>query len=534
MNNLDMTRALFGGSTSSSRGQTTTAYGVAVSNSNKGIVRVNLGGDTVSPDDDQEIDVETTFAVKEGDEVIVSLYGSDNTGKAPVVTGVVGRGDETRDEIESVKNYFWTDDRGAHVSTEPGSVEGNNILLDHDSLDIRYGQGNSESQQEVLASFGREITVGSRDENEEIGEYSQVYGQDCSATAPFSKASGYNTQAASQFQSVEGRYNIVDPNGQYVFLIGNGTYPRITERFYTDGETSDFQLRYSEDLDILGVTGYINGPTSTNILDTSFGDYISVEILYDNTELRITVLEDLPGPVTFNLTFQYKDNGGSTQTGNTNTVLQKKNSRTRWVGASGTNRKYIQVTKVTAEFTNYPIGEFLSVSNPDLYVHGFPSELNGLELEVIYEYDGEITRSNALAVSWNGDLTISGKTSNQYGGGMFMKLLWVNASPTSGFASQQFALPLWNYDMILIGCYGTTSNSNSGVNYTIGYTVQSDDNVYDMHLMVPSIDGNSYLYKRKCAVYAQGVRFTTGYRNTTGTSGTSYCIPFCVYGISFN
>lgn len=101
MNNLDMASALMG-TQQSNPGQTTTVYGVASSNSAEGLVMVDLGGDTVSPDDDQSIECETTFKVYEGDNVIVSLIGADGSGKTPIVVGIVGRGDEQQEQIDTV------------------------------------------------------------------------------------------------------------------------------------------------------------------------------------------------------------------------------------------------------------------------------------------------------------------------------------------------------------------------------------------------------------------------------------------------
>ena len=282
MDNLEIAKALFGQKpqTASSGGQTTTAYGIAVSDSADGIVRVNLGGDTVSTDDDQTIEVETTFAVFEGDEVIVQLVGADGTGKAPCVIGVVGRGDEMQNEIESVTNYVWNDAAGLHVSTQERSVQGANVLLDSDSLDIRKGNSNDEADQTVYASFGREVTVGSRGSGT-AGSYSQVYGTSCKAsgsyshatgwktnasgsysyaegyqttasgmfshaegdscvaqgnyshaegketgvegTGDYSHAEGYDTRASSQYQHVQGKSNVTDGNGTYCDIIGNGT-----------------------------------------------------------------------------------------------------------------------------------------------------------------------------------------------------------------------------------------------------------------------------------------------------------------------
>ena len=286
MDNLEIAKALFGQKpqTASSGGQTTTAYGIAVSDSADGIVRVNLGGDTVSTDDDQTIEVETTFFVKEGDEVIVSLIGADGTGKAPVVIGVVGRGDETQTEIESVTNYVWSDAAGLHVSTQERSVLGANVLLDSDSLDIRTGSSNSEADQTVYASFGKEVTVGSRWEGKTVGPNSQVYGIECESSGSFSHATGWKTRASgsyshtegyqttasgmfahaegdqtiaqgnyshaegsaggcaahyshsegfstlagSQYQHVQGKGNVPDYNNKYADIVGNGTQYNVT------------------------------------------------------------------------------------------------------------------------------------------------------------------------------------------------------------------------------------------------------------------------------------------------------------------
>ena len=101
MNNLDMAGALMN-TQQGNPGQTTTVYGTASSDSAEGLVMVDLGGDTVSPDDDQSIECETTFKVYEGDEVIISLIGADGSGKTPVVVGIVGRGDEQQEQIDTV------------------------------------------------------------------------------------------------------------------------------------------------------------------------------------------------------------------------------------------------------------------------------------------------------------------------------------------------------------------------------------------------------------------------------------------------
>ena len=221
MDNLEMAKALFATKPAKTSGQTTTTYGIAVSDSVNGLVMVNLGGETTSIDDDQTIEVDTTFAVFEGDEVIISLVGADGTGKSPCVIGVVGRGDQQQTEIDSVVNYFWTDQYGAHVSTIERSVAGANILLDSDSLDIRNGNSNSESDQTVYASFGREVTVGSRKSGSAVGQYSQVFGNECTASGNYSHAEGYLTKASAIYSHSEG---VNSEASTYSHAEGSGTY----------------------------------------------------------------------------------------------------------------------------------------------------------------------------------------------------------------------------------------------------------------------------------------------------------------------
>ena len=222
MDSLEIAKALFATKPSQPvGGQTTTTYGIAVSDSVNGIVRVNLGGETTSLDDDQTIEVDTTFAVFEGDEVIISLVGADGTGKNPTVIGVVGRGDQQQTEINSVVNYFWSDQYGAHVSTIERSVAGANILLDADSLDIRNGNSNSEADQTVLATFGREVTVGSRRSGSAVGQYSQVFGNECTASGNYSHAEGYLTKASAIYSHAEG---VNSEANTYSHAEGSGTY----------------------------------------------------------------------------------------------------------------------------------------------------------------------------------------------------------------------------------------------------------------------------------------------------------------------
>ena len=149
--------------------ETHTITGLATSDSADGLVRVDLMGYTVSQDGEQSLELPTTVDVKEGDTVQVTLVGG--TGKSPIVTGVVGGGDrlsnnvqdavqtaqdaaEAVAEVADVTHYFWHDNDGAHVTTEPDdATTGPNTLIDSTGMYVRDGTTN-------LAQFTDPTIVG--------------------------------------------------------------------------------------------------------------------------------------------------------------------------------------------------------------------------------------------------------------------------------------------------------------------------------------------------------------------------------------
>lgn len=104
---------------------TNTYIGQAVTDSDGGSVQVILSDDAITPDWSGEgtaVTLPTTAAVRAGDNVLVSTFGG-HVMTSPVVTGVVGRGDELQEIAEgaeavanAVSQHFWSDTDGAHVT----------------------------------------------------------------------------------------------------------------------------------------------------------------------------------------------------------------------------------------------------------------------------------------------------------------------------------------------------------------------------------------------------------------------------------
>lgn len=108
---------------------TNTYIGQAVTDSDNGSVEVILSDDAITPSWSGEgtaFTVPTTTAVHAGDNVLVQTFGG-HVMTSPVVTGVVGRGDELQELAEgaeavanAVSQHFWISttgtDSGAHVT----------------------------------------------------------------------------------------------------------------------------------------------------------------------------------------------------------------------------------------------------------------------------------------------------------------------------------------------------------------------------------------------------------------------------------
>lgn len=206
----DLANVWFGGSrrrsetgTGSDTTTTKTVTAIAVEDSSGGSVHVIMG-DTVIPDEhppteaeevqddgdgtttvadeaDDETDVvdqptdlpevavelPCTVDVREGDELLVSLYGSDGQ-LSPVVTAVAAGGDRTREEVQqaaqdashaaemagevaavatATNQHFFADTTGVHVTTdESDAAGGSNVLLNASGMVLR-------SSETPLAAF---------------------------------------------------------------------------------------------------------------------------------------------------------------------------------------------------------------------------------------------------------------------------------------------------------------------------------------------------------------------------------------------
>lgn len=104
-------------------------------------------------------------------------------------------------------------------------------------------------------------------------------------------------------------------------------------------------------------------------------------------------------------------------------------------------------------------------------------------------------------------------------------LLWENPSPTSDFAAQTVPLDLRNWDWILI-----TYKFNSASANLVSSVVAVGREIV---LSAPNLGSTMYDARRLATISTTGVAFGQGYRNTTGTAGAGYAVPFAIYGVHY-
>lgn len=121
-----------------------------------------------------------------------------------VASEYVAQGDSNVTELSST---MLQNENGVNIYNDTLAVGDSYAHIDGDSFDIKVCTTAGEiddTNDGTNASFGREITVGSRKAGQLVGQYSQVYGHECVAQGDYSYASGYESWAYGDYTHTEG------------------------------------------------------------------------------------------------------------------------------------------------------------------------------------------------------------------------------------------------------------------------------------------------------------------------------------------
>jgi hypothetical protein len=96
---------------------------------------------------------------------------------------------------------------GVNIYNDTLAVGDSYAHIDGDSFDIKVcttAGTIDDANDGMYASFGREVTVGTRATGSTVGDYSQVFGYECEASEDYSHAEGSNTTASGYTSHAEG------------------------------------------------------------------------------------------------------------------------------------------------------------------------------------------------------------------------------------------------------------------------------------------------------------------------------------------
>lgn len=206
-----------------------------------------VGNASAPPTDDTTANV-AHFVAVEADEKATEAIETANA----IVQTVSGKVDSGSSNVTTLSSTMYQNVNGVNIYNDTLAVGDSYAHIDGDSFDIKQATTADtidDANDVVIASFGREVTVGSRD-NGTVGDYSQVFGYACVASGDYSHAEGAGTTASgdyshaeglvtvaeglfshaqnewtiakSDFQTVMGKYNVADANNTYALIIGNG------------------------------------------------------------------------------------------------------------------------------------------------------------------------------------------------------------------------------------------------------------------------------------------------------------------------
>lgn len=125
--------------------------------------------------------------------------------------------------IQHLSSTMYQNANGVNIYNDDLAVGDSYAHIDGDSFDIKVctTAGTIDDVNDgMYASFGREVTVGSRWVGSAVGNYSQVFGYNCIASGDYSHVEGYNCAARGSYSHAEGSAS--GARGDYSHAEGAG------------------------------------------------------------------------------------------------------------------------------------------------------------------------------------------------------------------------------------------------------------------------------------------------------------------------
>ena len=120
---------------------------------------------------------------------------------------VDGKVDIGTSNIQHMSSTMYQNANGVSIYNDTLAVGDSYAHIDGNSFDIREATsaGTIDDANDItLASFGQEVTIGTRLSGSTVGDFSQVFGESCTASALRAHASGYLSTASASDANAEG------------------------------------------------------------------------------------------------------------------------------------------------------------------------------------------------------------------------------------------------------------------------------------------------------------------------------------------
>ena len=161
-----------------------------------------LVGNASAPPTDDKTANEAHFVAELADEKATKAFESVEA-VSQTVRGKVASGDSN---ILDLSSTMYQNANGVNIFNDTLAVGDSYAHIDGDSFDIKKTTTAGtidDANDTMIASFGREVTVGSR-KTGTVGQYSQVFGNNCVASGDYSHAEGYYSTASGEYSHAEG------------------------------------------------------------------------------------------------------------------------------------------------------------------------------------------------------------------------------------------------------------------------------------------------------------------------------------------
>lgn len=184
-----------------------------------------VGNESAPPTDDKTANV-AHFVAEQADIKAVKAEETATEVKETVEVlevEVDGKVDIGTSNIQHLSSTMYQNANGVNIYNDELAVGDSYAHIDGDSFDIKVCTTAGEiddANDTMYASFGREVTVGSRTSGT-VGQYSQVFGMACIASGEYAHAEGSRVTASGNYSHAEGASTTA--SGLYAHAEGEHT-----------------------------------------------------------------------------------------------------------------------------------------------------------------------------------------------------------------------------------------------------------------------------------------------------------------------